>query len=162
MTTTSFTFDAMNSSLRHAVSRFPDKRRGRNIQYQIMDAASCAFSTVFTQCPSFLSFQQLMQQKKGKSNVQTLFQVGDKIPSDNQIRNLLEGVTPDLLSPVFTDCYNALDKAGVIDSQYRVKLGQHKRDILVAIDGVDFHASYAIECENCLTKKIRRGNTLHT
>jgi len=159
-TTTLFTFDSMNSSLRNAVSQFPDKRRGKNIRYQIMDAASCAFSTVFTQCPSFLSFQQLMQQKKGKSNVQTLFQVGDKIPSDNQIRNLLEGVAPGLLSSVFMDCFTALDKAGIIDSRYRVKLGKNKRDLLVAIDGVDFHASYAVECKNCLTKKID-GETLY-
>lgn len=154
MTIVHFTFDDMNTSFRQAVSRFPDRRRGRNTQYQIMDAASCAFSTVFTQCPSFLSFQQLMQQKRGKSNVQTLFQLRDKIPSDNQIRNLLEGVTPDLLSPVFMDCFNALNKAGVIDSRYRVKLGKHKRDLLVAIDGVDFHSSYAVECKNCLTKKV--------
>jgi hypothetical protein len=100
-----------------------------------------------------------MQQKKGKSNAQTLFQVGD-IPSDNQIRNLLEGVTPGLLSPVFMDCFNALNKAGIIDSQYRVRLGKNKRDLLVAIDGVDFHASYAVECKNCLTKKVE-GETLY-
>ena len=90
-----FTFDAMNSSLRQAVSQFPDIRRGKNIQYQIMDAASCAFSTVFTQCPSFLSFQKLMQQKRGKSNTQTMFQMGDKIPTPNQIRNLLKEVSPE-------------------------------------------------------------------
>jgi len=154
-----FTFDAMNTSLRQAVSQFPDKRKGKNIRYKVMDAASCAFSTVFTQCPSFLSFQKLMQQKRGKSNAQTLFQVGDNIPTSNQIRNLLKGVSPDLLMPVFLDCFTALDKAGIIDAQYRVHLGKNKRDLLVAIDGVDFHASYKIECENCLTKKVE-GETL--
>jgi hypothetical protein len=159
-TSANFTFDDMNSSFRQAVGQFPDKRRGKNTRYKVMDAASCAFSTVFTQCPSLLSFQTLMQQKRGKSNVQTIFHVGDKIPTSNQIRNILKGVSSDLLSPVFMDCFTALSKAGIIDSQYRVGLGKHKRDILVAIDGVDFHASYKIECKNCLTKKIN-GETLY-
>ncbi len=101
-----------------------------------------------------------MQQKRGKSNAQTIFQVGDKIPTSNQIRNILKGVSSDLLAPVFMDCYNALDKTGIIDSKYRVSLGKNKRDLLVAIDGVDFHSSYKVECENCLTKKVD-GETLY-
>jgi hypothetical protein len=55
-----FTFDDMIASLRRAMSKFPDNRTGKNTQYEIMDAASGAFSVFFTQCPSFLSHQQLM------------------------------------------------------------------------------------------------------
>lgn len=152
-------FDTMIAFFRKAVLTFPDTRKGRNLRYQMIDAASCAFSTFFTQCPSFLSFQELMQQKKGKSNAQTLFQVGAVIPTDNHIRNILEGVPADTLSQVFFNCFDGLQTAGIIDREYRVSVGKNKRDLLVALDGVDFHASYKIECKNCLTKK-RDGEIL--
>ena len=92
-----FTFDDMIASLRQAIKGFPDLRTGKNTRYDIMDAASGAFSVFFTQCPSFLSHQQLMQQKYGLSNAKTLFGMRN-IPSDNQIRNLLDKVNPTLLS----------------------------------------------------------------
>ena len=86
---TVYTFDNMIASLRRAMQNFPDNRTGKNTQYDIMDAASGAFSVFFTQCPSFLSHQKLMRQRYGLSNAKTLFGMQD-IPSDNHIRNLLD------------------------------------------------------------------------
>ncbi len=68
-----------------------DVRKGNNSQkYTMTDGALAAFSVFFTQSPSFLSFQRDMEQKKRNSNARTLFKV-EKIPSDQQIRNLLDG-----------------------------------------------------------------------
>src|SRR6266700_3195217 len=143
------TFDDMIASLRQAVKKFPDLRTGENIQYEIMDAASGAFSAFFTQCPSFLSHQKLMEQKHGLSNAKTLFGIKN-IPCDNQIRNLLDNADPLLLNSVFTDCFTALNKSGMLDN-YRVKLGKNKRDLLNALDGTTFFSSDAIHCDSCST-----------
>ena len=59
------------------------------------------FRFFFTQNPSFLAFQKSMQQNKGKNNAQALFRV-QTIPSDNQIRNLLDPVPPTHLFPIFS------------------------------------------------------------
>ena len=154
----SFTFDDMVTSLRRAMNRFPDTRTGKNTQYEVMDAASGAFSVFFTQCPSFLSFQQLMDQKHGLSNAKTLFGM-KSIPSDNHIRNLLDKVSPNLLAPVFADCFNALQANGSLDS-FKVKLGDDNRDILIALDGTTYFSSNDIHCLRC-SKKIKDEETIY-
>lgn len=154
-----FTFDDMIASLRRAMKRFPDTRTGKNTQYDIMDAASGAFSVFFTQCPSFLSHQKLMQQRYGLSNAKTLFGMNN-IPSDNHIRNLLDGVSADLLSPVYSDCFNALKTSGHLDT-FRVKLGGNNNDLLIALDGTTYFASGEIHCVNC-SKKVKDGETQYS
>lgn len=154
-----FSFDMMMVSLRAAIGRFPDLRTGKNIRYEMMDAAAGSFSVFFTQCESFLEHQERMQQRYGFSNAKTLFGMR-AIPSDNQIRNLLDGVPPALLSPVFDDCFSALDKSGHMDS-YRVQLGTNGRDLLLALDGVEYFSSETIHCDNC-SKKTKAGKTMYS
>ena len=153
-----FSFDDMIASLRRAMNRFPDPRTGKNTQYEIMDAASGAFSVFFTQCPSFLAHQELMEQRYGLSNAKTLFGM-QKIPSDNHIRNLLDTTPPKLLSPVFIDCFTAMQKSGDLD-KFRVPLGKNNNDLLVALDGTTYQTSGDIHCSNC-SKKIRDGETMY-
>jgi len=152
-----FTFDDMIASLRQAMEKFPDPRSGKNLTYDIMDAASGAFSVFFTQCPSFLSHQELLQQRYGLSNAKTLFGMRD-IPSDNHIRNLLDEASPNLLSDVFSDCFTALKKSGHL-SDYRVNLGKSKNDLLVALDGTMYFSSSSIHCDQCSTR-IKDGEKL--
>ena len=138
---------------------FPDTRTGKNTQYGIMDAASGAFSVFFTQCPSFLSHQKLLQQKYGLSNAKTLFGM-KSIPRDNQIRNLLDGVVPSQLSSVFADCLNALRASGNLDT-FRVALGEKENDLLLALDGTTYAASSEIHCVNC-SRKVKDGETMYS
>lgn len=154
-----YTFDTMIASLRQAMEKFPDGRTGKNTQYDIMDAASGAFSVFFTQCPSFLAHQRLLEQKHGLSNAKTLFGIRS-IPGDNQMRNLLDGVDPSLLSPVFADCLNALKESGDLDT-YRVPLGNDKNDLLLALDGTQYFGSSERSCNSCSTK-VKDGQTLYT
>ena len=154
-----FTFNAMIASLRNAVKTFPDHRSNKHRVYDLMDVACGAFSVFFTQSPSFPAHQQLLEQKHGFSNAKTLFGM-KKIPSDPHIRNLLDRVDPTLLSPVFTDCFTALDQSGILDS-YRIKVGKQKQDLLIALDGTEFASSQNIHCDTCSTK-TRDGNTYYS
>ena len=72
----------------------PDVRKGGpNQRYALQDAALSAFAVFFTQSPSFLDYQVRMQKDKGRNNASALFGV-HQIPSDPQIRNLLDPVNP--------------------------------------------------------------------
>ena len=71
------------------------------------DAALSAFSVFFTQTPSFLAYPRMMEGSKGKSNAQSLFGV-HRIPSDNQIRDLLDAVAPEQVFPVFEEILQVL------------------------------------------------------
>ena len=95
-----FSMTCLTQHLRAVFAQLPDARRSSNNQrYAMEDAALAAFSVFFTQSPSFLDYQTRMQQQQGKNNAQTLFGV-HQIPSDNQIRNILDPVAPDTLFPL--------------------------------------------------------------
>lgn len=81
-------FDGIVASFRQGLSSLPDKRTGKNTRYGMEDAALSVFSLFFTQTPSFLAYQRMMEGSKGKSNAQSLFGV-HQIPSDNHIWDLL-------------------------------------------------------------------------
>jgi len=58
------------------------------------DIGIAAFSMFFMQHPSFLAFQRMLRENAGCDNTQTLFWM-ERIPSDNHIRNMLDGVPPE-------------------------------------------------------------------
>ncbi len=80
--------------LEQSCEGFPDLRTGKNSVYEMRDVGMSAFSVFFTQSPSFLAHQRDMKLRKGRSNAESLFHLSD-IPSDNQVRNLLDPVSPD-------------------------------------------------------------------
>ena len=96
----SLQFDELISTLRETVSQFPDKRVGTNTRYLMADFALSAFSVFFMQCPSFLDFQRTIGRSKGLHNAASLFGVTE-VPSDNQIRTMLDAVGPESLSGMF-------------------------------------------------------------
>ena len=103
-------FDKLVSYLKLQFMLFPDSRQGFNTRYSMLDAGLGAFSVFFMQAPSFLSHQTQLQERKGKNNASSLFQI-KQIMSDNQIRNLLDPVAPVHLKPVFSMIYNSLKEA---------------------------------------------------
>jgi hypothetical protein len=147
-TTEGSTFDFFICLLRDAFINLPDKRRGKNTQYTLADAAMSAFSVFFTQEPSFLSYQKRMQQKYGTSNAKAVFSAAS-IPSDTQIRRLLDTVPTKTLNGVFWDSIAYVKQAGKLE-QFRTTVGN--KDILVALDGTWYFSSHDIHCGNCLKK----------
>ena len=146
-------FDTQILKLRACFQDLPDHRSGRNTQYEIEDAASAAFSVFFSQSPSFLAHQRLLAKKKGRSNVQSLFSVA-KIPSDNQIRNLLDPLSPELLSRLFFDTIETLKAEGEME-QYRGYGGR----ILISNDGTETVSSQEIDCAACSHRSLQNGHT---
>ena len=109
------TFSDVIKQLRLTFETFTDRRTGKNTGYTMTDAGLSAFSVFFMQSPSFLDFQRTMQETQGKNNAQTLFGVF-KIPTDNHIRSLLDGVEPAAVYPLFDFIVDGFQRSGVIDS----------------------------------------------
>lgn len=149
------TFSELIEYFRSVISDFPDARTGSNKQYSIEDAALGAFSVFFTQNSSFLAFQKYMQETKGKNNAQSLFGIF-KIPSDNQIRNLLDVVSPSYVFPVFSYIFKGLEKTGHIDT-----FRSYNNDLLFALDATQFFSSNKIHCKNC-TQKNHKGDITYS
>lgn len=140
------------SSFRERLSSLPDKRRGKNTRYGMEDAALSAFGVFFTQTPSFLAYQRKMADNKGRSNAQSLFGV-HKIPTDNHIRDLLDGVAPSEVFPVFEEILQILDEQGQLRDFRSVA-----DTLLVAMDGTEYFSSTQIHCPACSTRTLKSGD----
>jgi hypothetical protein len=121
----------------------------------MIDAALSAFSVFFTQSPSFLDWQIRMEQAQGKNNATSLFGV-HQIPSDGQIRNLLDPVTPAILFPLMTRIGDILFEQGHLRA-FRSIGGTY----LVALDGTDFFSSKTVSCPFCTNVKLKDGIVQH-
>lgn len=128
---------------RQRFAALSDACKGKNKSDTMEDSASCAFSVFFTQSPSFLAHQKTMEQHKGRSNAQSLFQI-QKIPCDNQIRDRLDPVAPEEIYPLYDEVVEALREQGVLET-YRGLKGT----IAIALDGTWYHSSEKIHCPNC-------------
>jgi hypothetical protein len=129
--------------LRATFARLPDYRQGQNTTYTIQDAAVGAFSVFFMQSPSFLAHQRDMQRKQGRNNSASLFGV-EQMPSDPQIRNLLDPIAPEHLRTPYWAIYEALQAGGYL----RQHVG-YNQTRLIALDGTYYFSSQQIHCQNC-------------
>ena len=127
----------------------PDKRAGRHNQlYQMIDAARAAFSVFFSQSPSFLAHERDMKRRQGRSNAESVFQMG-RIPSDNQIRNMLDPTPATGYEPCYLWLWKQLERVGSLKG-YRA-LGNR---LLVGIDGIQFFSTTKIECGHCYRQQV--------
>lgn len=145
------TFDDLVGDLRDLMRGFPDKRTGRNIKYRMEDVAAAAFSVFFTQSPSFRAHQTALSETQGLRNAQTLFGLR-MIPTDNQIRDLLDAVPPQQVFPMFERVFAGLDERGQLEA-FRAFDGQ----LLIALDGTQYHRSTRIHCDCCTVTQHSNG-----
>lgn len=136
-------FQEMLNEVKEVMEGIPEHRRGQNKQYEIEDAGLSALSMFYMQSPSFLSWQQDMEKRKGRNNARSLFGI-KKIPSDEQVKNLLDPVSATALSKAYWNIYHALEKRGQLQ-RYGALMGTQ----LVSIDGTQHHASQKVHCEQC-------------
>ncbi|MEP7136091.1 MAG: hypothetical protein ABI904_14265 [Chloroflexota bacterium] len=124
--------DQLVKELKLLFEDFPDVRTGSNSQYEIADAGLGAFSVFFTQCTSFLEYQEEIKRLKGRSNAENLFGMRN-IPSDSHIRSPLHAVPPKYLEPPYRLVFERLEAVGVLET-YR----SQARNFLVALDGAEY------------------------
>jgi hypothetical protein len=149
-------FDHLQAILRQHIADLPDFRKpSPNTRYTIQGAALGAFGIFFMQSPSFLEYQRQLHQHHGRDNAQTLFGV-EPIPSDNQIRKLLDPIAPSHVNPIFIEVFDHLEQQHLLEP-FRV-LDHH---LLVSLDGTQDFSSKAIHCQNCLTRQLSNGQLLY-
>ena len=148
-------FDELINTIVQSFERLPDHRTGGNTRYEIKDAAVSAFGVFFTQSRSFLAYERMIEKSKGKSNVQSLFG-GEHIPSDAQIRNLLDPQEPELLYGVFRKGHELLRASGQLDD-----FSSYGGQYLISCDGTGTISSQQIHCKNCSQRELVNGESLY-
>jgi len=137
-------------------SAIPDPRQQGKCSYSQHDVLMSAFACMFFQDPSLLHFQKRLEQKYQRNNLKNIFGVAN-IPSDNQLRKVLDKISSEAFAPIFKDFYE--------------KLGRHKHlegyailpnVLMCAIDGTQYHSSNSVSCNCCLTKEHKTGDITYS
>jgi len=136
-------FSTLTGLLNTASDDLPEHRKGKNVTYSLQDAVLGAFSVFFMQSASFLAHQEEMQSHEGRNNATSLFGL-KAIPSDNQIRNLLDPLEPSHLYPVFAKVSSLLEENGELQA-FRT----YRDNLLIILDGTQYFWSKEIHCVNC-------------
>lgn len=148
-------FDRLRSILVATVTHLPDHRTRPNRIYEIADAVLGAFAVFFVQSPSFLAHQRDMQRRQGQNNAESLFGIA-QVPSDPQIRNLLDPIPPEQLASPFWRVFEQLREGDYLTA-YQGHLGRW----LCALDGTQYFSSQKIHCDRCTTREVN-GRTYYT
>jgi len=141
----------MIAGLEGGMEKIPEYREGKNRHYELVDAGMAAFSVFFVQSPSFLAHQREMKGRKGRSNMEKLFGLRE-IPSDNQIRNLLDPLEPSWVGGEYWRLLRVLKEGKLLD-KFR-SFGGH---LLVLLDGTEYFSSKKIHCESCSQRQLQDG-----
>lgn len=88
-----------------------DARAAEQLSYSLPDTLLSGFAMMFFQHPSLLQFQRAMEKKRQRCNRQTIFGV-HAIPSDTQMREILDAVKPDALRGILPRLWEKVRRAG--------------------------------------------------
>ena len=149
-------FELLLSYLHRGIAALEEPREASNARrYSLKDIVLGAFSMFYMQCPSFLEHQRQMQSRQGKNNASQLFGL-KQIPTNNQLKNILDQVSAASLFGVFEWVYQALSAKGWLKS-YEVLGGQQ----LVGLDGVEYFSSKKLDCPECSHRTHKNGDVSH-
>src|SRR3954447_23795378 len=143
--------DVLLSDLKDVCAGLGDKRHGQTCRYTMADIGLAAFSVFFMQSPSFLAHQRVLAAGHGRSNCQTLLGMS-AIPSDNHIRQMLDGNTPAAFDGLFVTAVEAVAAAGGLSTFQRLD-GR----VLIALDGTEHFCSRKIGCPQCSPRRRSDG-----
>jgi hypothetical protein len=119
--------------------------------YQLHDALMSGFACMYFQDPSLLQFQKRLQDVYQTNNLKTIFNV-EAIPKETQMRELIDGVSPAFLRPIYNDFFSRLQRAKQL-LRYQLFPGLY----LAPIDATQYYQSSHIHCDQCLTKHRKKG-----
>jgi hypothetical protein len=135
--------DALHETLRRRFEEVTDSRRQASCDYSMADTLMSAFAMFATKEPSMLSYQDHQREL----HIEKPFGI-DRVPSDTQMREILDGIDIDPINEAFADLFWEVQRSGELKKW--LFDGEH---YLLAIDGSGYFCSDNISCPQCLVRK---------
>jgi hypothetical protein len=142
--------DALHALILARFARIPDGRQDTST-IALPDALMSAFAMFSLKDPSLLAFDA----RRNDENMKRLYGIR-QIPSDTQMRAILDPLDPVTLRPVFNDIFRQLQRGKVLE-----QFVFHKGGYLLCLDGTGYFSSDKIHCACCLEKVHRTGETTY-
>jgi len=130
------------------------EHRGKNGSTKISmhDAAMSGLAVFMLKFASLLKFDETRRDAIKKNNLRKLFNIND-IPSDTQLRDILDPVNPKNFEKAYSAVHGALQQSGKLQ-EFKF-LGYY----CAAIDGTQIFGSTDISCPHCLTREHEKAET---
>jgi hypothetical protein len=145
--------DALYRLVRSTFRAVPDSRSAA-AEIPIGDALMAGFAVFALKAPSLLAFDD--QRRNDEANLKSLFGI-QHVPSDTQMRSILDDVDPQELRPAYTDVFRQLQRGKALEP-FVFFQGHY----LMALDGTSYFSSEKVHCPSCLEKKSRNGNVSYS
>ena len=123
------------------------EHRPMNIDIPLTDALLSGFAMFSLKDPSLLAFDERRAEPK---NLRAVFGI-QQIPSDTQMRKILDEVSPTSISPLFKKVFQQLQRGKALEQM--TFMGQY---YLASLDGTGYFTSKKIHCKDCLQRKNKR------
>ena len=150
------TFDAFRDELATTFAQIVDTRDPQRLTWELPAVLMSAFAMLFFQHPSLLEYQRRMKRQTGQSNLERVFQVAE-IPSDTQMREILDGVPTEPLRQVLPQTFEQMRRVGWT-ARFVTEVGGQKYYPTV-LDGSEYFHSTQIHCPHCLHPRQANGET---
>src|SRR5258708_2756738 len=116
-------FGRLREILSGQFRNIPEYRQKNKINYSIHDALMSGFACMCFQDPSLLQFQERLEKKHHKNNLQTLFDI-EKIPESTQLRSITDSIESTYFSEFFKDYLHWLGRGKHLE-QYQLLPGKY-------------------------------------
>lgn len=133
--------DALHALLRKRFRKFSDQRQG-GTKISLVDAVMSAFAMFSLKDPSLLAFEA----RRHDQNLHNLYGI-EQVPSDTQMREILDPLDPEQLRPAFGDVFREVQRGKALEAWVFFQ-GCY----LLLLDGTGYFSSEAIHCDACLQK----------
>jgi Transposase DDE domain len=154
----SLTLEAIVDLLATAFRTVDDARATEHLRYPLHDTLMSGFAMMFFQHPSLLQFQRAMTKRRRRCNLQLIFGV-QEIPSDTQMREILDGVEVEALRAVLPQLWEKVRRAGW-GGRFTTLLPRGPQQgayYTVALDGSEYFRSTQVQCPHCLRQPDSKG-----
>ena len=142
--------DTLYAMVREGFGKVGDHRDPRSA-IPLPDALLSAFAMFSLKDPSLLAFQE----RRNDANLKTLFGIG-QIPSDTQMREILDPVDPEQLRPVFAAVFRQLQRGKALEP-FAFYAGHY----LLSLDGTGYFSSQKVHCPSCQVKEHKNGTVTY-
>lgn len=151
--TTAFSADALFKLIYKTFGQVPE-HRAMNVAISLPDALMSGFALFSLKDPSLLAFDE---RRAKPENLRRVYQLQD-IPSDTQMRTILDEVTPPYLRAPFVQLFHTLQRGKVL--RRLCFMGHY---YLVSLDGTGYFSSKKVHCAHCLERhNSRTGEITYT
>jgi Transposase DDE domain len=142
--------DALMALVRSSFVNVADPRPGKPT-IPLADALMSAFAVFALKDPSLLAFEQ----RRHDDNLHALYRIG-RVPSDTQMRAILDRVPPEDLRPTYQNVFRQLQRGKALEP-YVYLQGCY----LLSLDGTGYFSSQKVHCPSCMQKEHADGTVTY-